>query len=73
VVPYENRIRRHTNGKKHPSRPLFFVAHSVGGLVVKILLLKASKVMQYRPIMYNCHGVAFFGDHKPSSSVSQVL
>jgi hypothetical protein len=50
------------NTPQHPSRPLFFVAHSIGGLVVKILLLKA-KVPQYRTIIYNCHGVAFFGGY----------
>lgn len=47
----------------HSSRPLFFLGHSVGGLVVKILLLKASRSPQFRHLMYNCHGVAFFGEY----------
>jgi len=42
------------------SRPLFFIAHSVGGLVVKLAILKASGMDKFRGIWYNCHGVAFF-------------
>jgi hypothetical protein len=43
------------------SRPLFFIAHSVGGLVVKQAIVMASLVEKYRGIWYNCHGVTFFG------------
>ncbi|KAB5566371.1 hypothetical protein GE09DRAFT_1201888 [Coniochaeta sp. 2T2.1] len=55
----------------HPSRPLIFVAHSIGGLVVKILLTRAGKIPRYRTVRYNCHGVAFFATpHRGSSYLS---
>jgi len=46
------------------SRPLFFIAHSVGGLVVKQAIIRASQIEKYRGIWYNCHGVTFFGEIK---------
>lgn len=55
----ENVFRRREG--QHASRPLFFIAHSIGGLVVKKALLMASKSDQYRPILFNCHGITFFG------------
>lgn len=53
------RVRR--GERLHKSRPLFFLAHSIGGLVVKELLVKASRSPEYRDLYHNCHGVAFFG------------
>lgn len=51
-----------TRDEKQESRPLFFIAHSVGGLVVKKALVLAGQSARYlRPILYNCHGVTFFG------------
>lgn len=51
-----------TRDEKQGSRPLFFIAHSVGGLVVKKALVMAGQNARYlRPILYNCHGVTFFG------------
>lgn len=43
------------------SRPLFFIAHSVGGLVVKRALVIASQKQEYRGILYACYGISFFG------------
>lgn len=51
-----------TRDAKQESRPLFFICHSIGGLVVKKALLMASQDDRFRrPILYNCHGVTFFG------------
>lgn len=51
-----------TRDSQQSSRPLFFIAHSIGGLVVKKALLIASQDETYRrDILYNCHGVSFFG------------
>ncbi|KAK2028799.1 hypothetical protein LX32DRAFT_561991 [Colletotrichum zoysiae] len=56
------------------SRPLFFIAHSVGGLVVKLALLHASRNERYKPFMYNCHGVSFFATpHRGSSYLSMKI
>lgn len=52
-------VARREDGRQN--RPLFFIAHSVGGLVVKRALVIASQEQNYRGIMYNCHGVSFFG------------
>ncbi|ODA83503.1 hypothetical protein RJ55_02017 [Drechmeria coniospora] len=42
-------------------RPLLFIGHGVGGLVVKMALCKASRSAQYDAIARHCYGVAFFG------------
>ncbi|GAB1315941.1 DUF676 domain-containing protein [Madurella fahalii] len=53
------------------SRPLFFIAHSIGGLVVKSALVRASQSSKYQGIMDNCHGVTFFGTpHRGTSYMS---
>lgn len=43
------------------ARPVIFVAHSVGGLVVKMALTKASRDARYEGVLRECYGVAFFG------------
>jgi hypothetical protein len=43
-------------------RPLVFVGHSIGGLVVKMALAKASRDAIYEDILRDCYGVAFFGE-----------
>ncbi|KAK5652790.1 hypothetical protein OQA88_9646 [Cercophora sp. LCS_1] len=54
-----------------PSRPLFFIAHSIGGLVVKRALLLATELPEYRELKYNCHGIVFFSTpHQGSSYLS---
>lgn len=45
---------------KRKSRPLFFICHSIGGLVVKVALTQAHRHDIYRPIVESCHGVTFF-------------
>ncbi|KAJ8124958.1 hypothetical protein O1611_g8682 [Lasiodiplodia mahajangana] len=48
------------------ARPIFFICHSIGGLVVKLALVKAREREELRTLMYDCHGVTFFGHHTPS-------
>ena len=43
------------------SRPIFFICHSIGGLVAKLALVKASKIEELRPLVFDCHGMTFFG------------
>ncbi|KAL2176289.1 uncharacterized protein P884DRAFT_246147 [Thermothelomyces heterothallicus CBS 202.75] len=53
------------------ARPLFFVGHSIGGLVVKEALVLAKGSPQNRTIVDNCYGVSFFGTpHRGSSYMS---
>ncbi|KAH7165649.1 hypothetical protein EDB81DRAFT_779970 [Dactylonectria macrodidyma] len=60
------RIRESTTG-----RPLIFVGHSVGGIVVKMALVKASRNPRFEDILRQCYGVAFFGTpHQGSSYLS---
>ncbi|KAK4242766.1 hypothetical protein C8A03DRAFT_28995 [Achaetomium macrosporum] len=57
--------------KEAPPRPLFFIAHSIGGLVVKSALVRATKIPRYQEIIDSCHGVTFFGTpHRGSSYMS---
>ncbi|KAI1435961.1 hypothetical protein GGR50DRAFT_654048 [Xylaria sp. CBS 124048] len=56
------------------SRPLFFVCHSIGGLVVKAALVKAKKHEELRPLLFNCHGITFFATpHRGSSYLSMPI
>ncbi|KAI1159402.1 hypothetical protein F5B18DRAFT_636992 [Nemania serpens] len=53
------------------SRPIFFICHSIGGLVVKSALVKAKTVDSLRSLMYYCHGITFFATpHHGSSYLS---
>ncbi|OAA41791.1 ankyrin repeat protein [Metarhizium rileyi] len=49
---------RETEGHE---RPVVFIGHSIGGLVVKMALVKASRDARYENILRECYGVAFFG------------
>lgn len=52
-------------------RPLFFICHSIGGLVVKLALTQASRTSKYRSILEDCYGVTFFATpHRGSSYLS---
>ena len=51
------RLRR----REGSQRPLIFIGHSVGGLVVKMALIKAGKNKRLEGILRQCYGVAFFG------------
>ncbi|KAK4145257.1 uncharacterized protein C8A04DRAFT_10796 [Dichotomopilus funicola] len=53
------------------ARPLFFIGHSIGGLVIKYALANAHRSGRYQAIVDNCHGVTFFGTpHQGSSYMS---
>ncbi|KAI3335701.1 hypothetical protein F4824DRAFT_510599 [Ustulina deusta] len=53
------------------ARPIFFICHSIGGLVVKSALVKARKHEDLRPLVFDCHGITFFATpHRGSSYLS---
>ncbi|KAI5461706.1 hypothetical protein BGZ63DRAFT_487646 [Mariannaea sp. PMI_226] len=57
------RVREDARG-----RPVIFVGHSIGGLVVKMALVKASRNPRFEDILKQCYGVAFFGTPHQGSS-----
>lgn len=54
--------------RENQNRPLFFLAHSIGGLVVKMALVKASRDSRYESIWRESYGIAFFGTAHQGSS-----
>ncbi|KAI1751573.1 hypothetical protein F4782DRAFT_540841 [Xylaria castorea] len=53
------------------ARPIFFICHSIGGLVVKAALVKAKKHKELKTLVYACHGITFFATpHRGSSYLS---
>ncbi|KJZ72144.1 hypothetical protein HIM_08409 [Hirsutella minnesotensis 3608] len=52
----------------HERRPVLFIAHSIGGLVVKMALARASRDGRYESVLHECYGVAFFGTPHQGSS-----
>ncbi|OTA91512.1 hypothetical protein M434DRAFT_76195 [Hypoxylon sp. CO27-5] len=53
------------------ARPIFFICHSIGGLVAKLALVKANQNQQLKPLIFDCHGIAFFATpHRGSSYMS---
>ncbi|KAL7922542.1 hypothetical protein ACQKWADRAFT_292741 [Trichoderma austrokoningii] len=54
--------------EKQLERPLLFIGHSIGGLVVKMALVRASREAKYEGILRECYGVAFFGTPHQGSS-----
>ncbi|KAK8034210.1 hypothetical protein PG993_009205 [Apiospora rasikravindrae] len=53
------------------NRPLFFICHSIGGLVAKLALTKASEREDMRWLIFHTHGMTFFATpHLGSSYLS---
>ncbi|GAP91371.2 putative ankyrin repeat protein [Rosellinia necatrix] len=53
------------------ARPMFFICHSIGGLVVKAALVKARQRRELKPLVFDCHGITFFATpHRGSSYLS---
>jgi len=48
--------------REHQTRPLVFVGHSIGGIIAKMVLTKASRDTRYEDIYRQCYGIAFFGE-----------
>ncbi|PTB69411.1 hypothetical protein BBK36DRAFT_1165681 [Trichoderma citrinoviride] len=61
-------LRALRTAEKRGDRPLLFIAHSIGGLVVKMALVKAHTDARYSDILHECYGVAFFGTPHQGSS-----
>lgn len=51
------------------ARPIFFMCHSIGGLVVKRALIKASRDTQFRWVIFDCYGITFFGMGSPADHI----
>ncbi|CAG8889038.1 unnamed protein product [Penicillium nalgiovense] len=67
----ERLLNQLRNERKNEStrRPIFFICHSTGGLVVKAALALASR--EPRSILTSCHGIAFFATpHQGSTYLS---
>jgi hypothetical protein len=47
--------------REKQARPLVFVGHSIGGIIAKMVLTKASRDTRYEDIYRQCYGIAFFG------------
>ncbi|KAL8335873.1 hypothetical protein RB598_009864 [Gaeumannomyces tritici] len=76
-----HRIEQHRRGTGEASRPLLFVAHSLGGIIVKEALLKSHRSSTGQPHLHNIvqatTGLIFFGTpHRgadPRSLLRQVV
>ncbi|KAF5670816.1 hypothetical protein FDENT_11137 [Fusarium denticulatum] len=47
--------------REKQTRPVVFVGHSIGGIIVKMVLTKASRDPSFEDIYRQCYGAAFFG------------
>lgn len=57
--------------ERQQERPLLFIGHSIGGLVVKMALVRASRDAKYEGILRECYGVAFFGESDYGVGISE--
>lgn len=56
-----------------PTRPLVFVAHSIGGLVVKRFLIETRQSLVFQGLFDSVSGILFFGTpHRGSAAASQL-
>lgn len=62
AVALLDELRALRTRERQQERPLLFIGHSIGGLVVKMALVKASRDSRYESILRECYGVAFFGE-----------
>ncbi|KAG8408609.1 hypothetical protein J3458_019634 [Metarhizium acridum] len=63
---------QHLREMENDERPILFIGHSLGGLVVKMALVKASRDARYENIVRQCYGVAFFGTPHQGSSYFSI-
>ncbi|KAL9565774.1 hypothetical protein ACKAV7_009956 [Fusarium commune] len=54
--------------REKQTRPVVFVGHSIGGIIVKMVLTKASRNPSFENIYRQCYGAAFFGTPHQGSS-----
>ncbi|EWG46058.1 hypothetical protein FVEG_06654 [Fusarium verticillioides 7600] len=54
--------------REKQKRPVVFVGHSIGGIIVKMVLTKASRDPSFEDIYRQCYGAAFFGTPHQGSS-----
>ncbi|KAK8868301.1 Pfs NACHT and Ankyrin domain protein [Apiospora arundinis] len=59
--------------KIDPYRPILFIAHKVGGLVVKVALVRAWRESKYRPIAGSTRAIAFLGTQHRITSFSKSI
>ncbi|KAG5800273.1 hypothetical protein H9Q69_000710 [Fusarium xylarioides] len=54
--------------REKQTRPVVFVGHSIGGVIIKMVLTKASRDPSFEDIYRQCYGAAFFGTPHQGSS-----
>ncbi|KAK8074008.1 hypothetical protein PG994_004907 [Apiospora phragmitis] len=59
--------------KIDPYRPILFIAHSIGGLVVKVALVRAWREIKYRAIARSTRAIVFLGTPHRVTSLSKSL
>ncbi|KAM0549811.1 hypothetical protein ACHAPJ_009250 [Fusarium lateritium] len=54
--------------RENQTRPVVFMGHSIGGIIAKMVLTKASRDTSFEGIYRQCYGAAFFGTPHQGSS-----